>query len=482
MDIFNEQSDTVAALHPDYAKAQRERQIWQDVADGGTLVLREKCKTYLPQFPREKDPSYKYRCDTATLFNLPRKTRDVMTGLVFQDAITLGEDVAPEIVELWENIDNQGTHGDVFCRERFKASFEGFAAVLVDSPNTDAQTLEDERSMGLRPYWIGYAADQIVNWRYRINPASKAKELEMIVLKEVTLEPKGRFRHESVTRYRAFYLDGFMVTWELWRDKGNSVKTEDRYTLEATGSLPELSQIPVGVIGCLGERPPFNDIALKTVEHFQTYSDYKSIIHKTCVPFPVRKGFNGDGNADAVNDEIIDVPVDGDFGFAEVTGASIEAVRNSLIDIREDVSLMGLSILADKTAKVDMTATEALLNNIGETAEIRVMARALQDCIELCLGFTAEYLGMDKDKGGSVTLGTSWNKAEIGRDTPASMLPADADLNAVLDAINKAEGLVPLEDRLKWLYPNATPEEIAAYAAQVAKEQAVRDQWEMERG
>ena len=170
--------------------------------------------------------------------------------------------------------------------------------------------------------------------------------------------------------------------------------------------------IPISVIRCLGDPPPFLDIAVKNIQHTQVYSDYMNVVHKTCVPFAVRIGYvpSNEPQAEQDNDTLIDVPENGDFKFAEVAGGSIAATRQTLADMEQNIALMGLSLLADKTAKVDLTATEALLNNIGETAELRVFARQVQDALELSFQQRAAYLG--EKSGGSVVMGTSWNVAE----------------------------------------------------------------------
>ena len=440
-----EKKDNVGAHHPDHIGTAGQREMFEDVCEG-TLTLRAKRRKYLPQFPAESDQDYKFRCDTATFFNLTAKTVNVMTGLVFKEGVTLLPDVDPEIAAIAENIDNSGAHLDVFARKVFEEGFEGCSVILVDSPDYSADSRETQIAMGLRPYWIRYDADDAINWQYRVNPVSKRKELSLIVLRERSWESVGEFVSEEVTRYRVFRLDGQTVVWQLWREvKGRDGREE--YELEGEGVLPNLTQIPVAVVGRLGAPPPLMDIALKNIEHFQTYSDYKSIVHKTCVPIPVGKGVELGGEEKVVvgASVMVQTSAEGDFGFAEVAGTSLEAVRQTLQDNRDDIALMGLSLLADKTARVDVTATEALLNNIGETAELRVMARGLQDAIELALGHTAEYLGKPRTAGGSIELGTAWNmqKDEFGLEIE--------ELNTRADIANKLTGIVSTQWILRLL-------------------------------
>ena len=352
---MEKQKDIISAKHPEYEEARCQREIFSDVCEG-TAKMREKGKKYLEPFPAENDSDYEYRRKVATLFNFTKKTVDVMTGLVFKSEIELQSDVNSQIKTLWENIDNKGTHGDVFCRELFEDSFEGFAVILVDAPNMQVADLESEINLGLRPYWISYDADCVINGDYRINPISKKKELQFIVFREETRERiNSRFVFEEVIRYRHFFLaDSFdqltnslqtTVNWELWREVKND-KGEIEYVLEQSGILPRLSQIPVAIVGELYEEPLLMDIAYKNIEHYQTYSDYKNTIHKTCVPMLTIAGEDAKtastkvvGASVALASENTDFKV----GFAEVKGEGIPNTRQSLIDNREEMALIEIA-------------------------------------------------------------------------------------------------------------------------------------------
>lgn len=432
----NEEKDEVGAVHPQYWHIAKKREVYQDVCEG-TLKLREKRKKYLPPFPAETSEDYEFRANTATLFNLTAKTRNMMTGLVFKDPIALSEDVPEEMVALWENIDNAGTHGDVFSQRLFLSSFEGYSAILVDAPAVTVTSREEQIRLGLRPYWVHYTADNIWNWQYEINEVSKSKELTLIVLREITNESTGEYTSSAVVRFRVFRLIGGLVTWELYREERKS-KDKVEYILEGDGSMPQLTQIPVAIVGHLGDDPFLLDVALKNLEHFQTYSDYKALIHKTCVPIPVGKGMQfEEQNVVIGGSTLIQTSADGGFGFSEVEGSSLNVTRQALQDNRDDIAMMGLSLLADKTARVDITATEALLNNVAETSELRMFARQLQDAIELALGHTAEYLGMPRVMGGSVVLGTTWNASDDNVGVDLDLLNKKADIAL------KLSGLLP---------------------------------------
>lgn len=477
--MIYEKQDNVGAQHSKYAKAHKEREMYEACIEG-TLELREHAKQYIPQFPAEDDDSYKFRINTLTHFNLTKKTRDVMTGLVFKSEIELGEDVNAQIVTLTENIDNSGTHLDVFARKVMEERFAGYAIILADSPSTNVQTLEEQRALNLRPFLKLYKADSIWNWDWEINPTNKAKQLTLLVLREVSSQRMPTsFVTSEVVRFRVFRLINGVVTWELWREQKDE-RGKAAYILENEPMpIQGFDQIPVAIVGKLGECPPLLDIALKNIEHTQTYSDYKSILHKTCVPqFYITGLDKEEASGASISANMMWVVGDpsASVGYAEVAGSSIETVRQALQDIREEIALMGLALLSDKTTTADLTATEALLDNVAETAELRVWARELQDALELSFGHLAVYLGLPREQGGSLTLGSIWNMS--AEDAEQIILFDDmtiSEFDRRLEIVNKAEGFLPMAELVKMLFPNLTDAELEARVLELSQNQAVRD-------
>lgn len=418
-----QEKDNVSARHPSLERTDKARKVFKDVC-AGTVAVRSAGTTYLRKFPAELDESYKDRLNVSTFFNVTSKTVNIMTGLVFQNEIELGADVPGQIKNLTENIDNKGNHLNVFAREAFYKSFEGLSLILVDAP--DAQnivSLEDERRLQLRPYWVRYEADDIINWRTRINPVSKSTELSLIVLREVTREQSGRFLSKDVTRYRVLFLnEQNQVAWELWKETKANENAPPELGLEAKGVIEKVSAIPVAVIGEFEAYPPLLDLALDNIRHYNKQSNYDNLLALACIPVPFTKGLEKkEGQVLAFGSDILmNLSEKGEFGWATIDAGAFEALREDLKTVENQMALLGLSMLSEKGAAVEVTATEALLNSISETAELRVMATSLKDAIELCLGFTAEYLGLGRDKGGSITLGTAWTQVAIEADVSAS--------------------------------------------------------------
>ena len=400
-----EQKDDCTIQHEDYIETAPLRETFEDVCDG-TAALRAKHAQYLPKFPLEHADDYAARWNAATMLNITDKTVETMCGLALQKGVMLNEDVPEAIKALSENIDNKGNHLDVFARDLFEESFDGWAAVLVDSPEKKAGDLGEQRALGLRPYWRMYKAEDVTNWAYEIDPISKRMRLSLVVFRECFKRPDGRYKRVEVTRYRTFFLENGEVYWRL--DEVVKEKDGKETIIEITPDtlMPKLTKIPVAFVGEPGDEPPLMDLAFTNLKHAQKTSDYDTIIHKTCVPIPYTTGVSAAdfGKLTQVGSTMYHLPTEGcSMGFAEVQGGSIEKARQDLQDVEVQMATLGLAMLAQThKPKGDVTATETLISSIKELSGLQARQSQLKDCIEACLGFTAEL--MNQKDGGSVTL------------------------------------------------------------------------------
>lgn len=406
------EQDRVDFKHPDYDELKEKRDLYHRILSGADALI-DNAEEDLPQLPAETDDSYEERCAVATLNNYTKKALKVLSGLVFAEEINT-EGVPEQIQTIFENVDKQGNHLNIFARATFEEMFSGYCAVLVDKPSTQVETVREQGALNLDPYCRLYSADSIWNWQYRINPISQVKELSLLVLREDTPEPDGKYGQALVTRYREFRLVDNRPTVTVWL-----VVESEEPVIEKPLMVLNQTNIPVEIFGDVGQQPILYDIARKNREHFQTYSIYKSDMHKTCVPQRVIEGGTPESIAPMAADITLFPPKDHKAYFIEVAGASLETVRKALQDIASDIATMTNSIIANKDAKAEMTATGELIDNTAETAELRAIAEGFKDSLERVLGFLAEWLGLGVDKGGEIILGTQWNKVEAEAEEAA---------------------------------------------------------------
>lgn len=402
------------------AEAQQAALVMVRDLAGGPEKVRERSTVYLPQAPGEDPQNYRNRLARSVYLNAFAQTIEGLTGFVFRRDPVLGDDVAPSIAVHWENIDNAGTHGDVFARERLQDTLTaGHGAILVDYPDTSALLVNgkisgiEEQENNLRPYWLPVLKDNILSWRTTVENGQTV--LTQVVLRECTDVADGLFGQKEQVRYRVLYRDpmssppvGYHLL-EIDKDK-RVVEVEAGYYRNQT-DIP-LSEIPSsGKRGLFESRPPLADLAHLNIAHYQQWSDYAWILHLQ-VPVLFGAGFPQEYNQDGTpkpalviggNNAVITANDNAKLQYVSPDGAALGEAQKSLDDLKRDMAVMGLSMLSpDKKAQDNSTATAKRIDKASSDSSLSVTARGLQDALERCLKFHANYLKLPE--GGSIKI------------------------------------------------------------------------------
>ena len=408
----------------------------RDVA-GGTDRMRDRRTVYLTQHPAETAGDYRVRLNNAILSpNAVSSTVSALAGMVHRENIVVHEDVPSQIVELLSNIDNKGTHLDVFCRNAFADALEaGHVGVLVDAPSIEdagALTRVQESALGIRPFWVTYAKESIISWRFdRVNGR---QVLEQIVLHEPTIEPSGMFGEEVVDRWRVLRRAGTddapIVEWQIWE------LVDETPVLQSTGTLANISDIPfVGIYGGtktaeLESDPPLLDLAYVNIAHYQVHADLRQSLLKACCPILTLMGVDSDEPIKSGPNITLTLPEGADAKYVEHTGRAHGDAENRLKDYKHDMSTMGVGMLFPEVRNPE-TATARRMDKSEQDSALATAARSQQDGIDQLLRITADMLGLEES--GTVS---------INRDF--DMLTLDAqELTAWFAA--EAQGIVSLE-------------------------------------
>jgi hypothetical protein len=397
--------------------------------DGGTPQMRKAGIKYLPKFPGEKPIAYKRRLERTFLFNGYKMARNAFVGMVFKQNPVLGDDIDPIIKKHLEDIDNAGTHLDVFARELLTDAMEGHALVLVDMEKPLPAGSFAKQAEGRRPYWVKYKKDQVCNKdRARINGE---EVLTSITFEECATVREGRYGTQEVYQYRTLYLPILAedeygratsygpMQWYLERLK------KDGTLEQIDGGETKLPRIPVRAIytnkkGFLISDPCLLDLAYLTVAHWQEWSDFKTQ-QKALVPIlfekKVRETSQGKDKAapkdTGQQEETILGPnvsyratgAQDDLKYVQHSPDAVNISRQSLMDTEQRMSAAGLSIVAAKGDR-EITATEKVMDQGERVADLATIARALQDVLEELLAIHAGYLGLQdaEGDGGSIQI------------------------------------------------------------------------------
>jgi hypothetical protein len=377
------------------------RDLWQ-----GPERVREQGAKYLPKAPGEDSVNYRARLERSVFFNAFRHTVEGLVGFVFRRDPVLGDDVPQPIKDHWENIDNAGTHGDVFLRELMSdAQTAGHAAILVEYPKTGgAQTAADEKS-DIRPYWVPIKKDQIKSWRTMVENGRTI--LTQLVLEECCMVPDGAFGEAEQKRYRVFTNAEGVVGFQLL-----AVTGDKRVIIVDEGTYPTQDEIPVAEITTSGKRcmfesdPPLVDLAYLNIAHYQADSDYRWSTHKTNVPIIFAAGFDlkdEAGNAITIGaNALINAPnPDAKLEYVSHDGAALGESQKALADMKADMATMGLAMLSPDKRAAETAEAKRIDKSTSDSA-LAVTARGLQDGAERAAGFHAKYMKLET--GGSITI------------------------------------------------------------------------------
>jgi hypothetical protein len=427
--------------------------VCRDVAGGF-----EKVQGYLPQHPKEETANYLIRRDRRTFFNAFGRTVEGLTGMIFRRDPKLSDDVPEPIREHWENIDNAGTHGDVFASELTKDAIEaGMSVILVDMPNAEpAANAAQEKALGLRPYWVRYNAEDVSAFSEQVGGRTL---LSQIVFHEETVERDGKFGDKKVDRYRVFMRTAAGVEWELWVKRDGDNKDA---VLEDSGVLANQTEIPASV--CYGKRtgfytskPPLKDLADLNLLHYETNSDYHHAAHIANVPVLAVFGMDNEGPVVIGPNSTIKLSdkKDCDAKWLETEGSALGHTRQILQDIEQNMATLGLNFLSRDKRAAETAEAKRIGKSEGDSALAKI-ARSCEDAIEQALAFHAKYMGLDE--GGSVEVNKDYEDltltpeewaalnhsreiGEISRETYWNILLAGERLPPDFDAEEEAARL-----------------------------------------
>lgn len=420
---------------------------WQTVAAilGGAGAMRAGGETYLPRFPNETTVDYEYRRQSARFTNI---YADVVTSLArkpFGEELGLADGVPQRIADLAEDIDGRGNSLHVFAAETF---FDGvndaISWVLVDYTRAAGRSdgrplsLADERTQGLRPYWVRVPADRMLavysDVVRGVEVVTHARIREDAVMRdgfdEVAVERVRMFDRAPVY---ALLEDGTVTNTVI--DYEPAMFTVYERRVEAVGrrtrngwDVVDQGPVTLGVIPLVpfitGKRigggwrfyPPLQGVADLQVEHYQQETALKSIAELTAFPMLAGNGVQPEVSAGKVTAvpvgprAVLYAPPNGDTGnhgewsFIEPSAESLRFLADRIKATEEQMRELGRQPLSVSSG---ITVVAAAFASQKATSVLQAWALGLKDCLEQCLKLTADWLSL------GVEPEISWNLDDL---------------------------------------------------------------------
>ena len=347
----------------------------------GTYGMRRRHRRYLPQEPREQDESYDNRLARSVAPPYYQRLERMLAGMLTRKPVRLN-DTSDNIREQLFDVDLQGNDLNVWTYETARKLVRyGHIGTLVDAP-----------SDGGRPYWCTYTPRQILGWRTEAKDGQQ--QLTMLRLLESVIVPDGDYGEKAVQQVRVLTPGAY----ELHQKQDNS---EFKIVEEGNTSL---SEIPFSVaycnrVGYLESRPPLEDIAELNLNTYQIQSDLDNQLHISAVPMLAFFGFpSAAEEVSAGPGEAIAFPENGRAEFIEPGGASFEYQFKRLEQLAGQINELGLSAVLGQKLSAETAEAKRIDRSQGDST-MMVVAQNVQDMIDNCLRFHAEYLGTAESAG-----------------------------------------------------------------------------------
>ena len=355
--------------------------ILSEDLQSGTFGIRKKHRRYLPQEPRELDDQYDNRLARSVVPPYLQRIEKMLGGMLVRKPVRLN-DVGDVIREQLFDVDLQGNDLNVWTYETARLAVRyGHVGVLVDAPAAGVKG---------RPYWVTYTPREILGWRTEvIDGMQKFTQLRLL---EKVFEADGDYGEKEVEQVRVLTPGAF----EIHRKNEKS----GEYDLYEEGTT-SLTDIPFSVayanrVNFMESRPPMEDIAELNLKAYQIQSDLDNQLHISAVPMLAFFGFpQSSEEVSAGPGEAIAFPAEGKAEYIEPDGKSFNAQFERLDRLEKQINNLGLAAVLGQKLSAETAESKRIDRSQGDST-MMVVAQQIQDMIDNCLLYHANYLGSNE--------------------------------------------------------------------------------------
>lgn len=354
---------------------------------------------YLPKldshyrYPKKYD-DYKAR---ALFYNAMGRTVEGLAGAIFQKEPAFNFPDA--IKEHEKDITLNGVPAELFGLRTTKDVFTtGRYGAMVELP------AEEEKQP--RPYWCGYAAENIISWRTEYVDGEEV--LTRVVLREMAEEPdpKDDFVTVCIEQYKVLELvdegAGPVYVQNIWRKMKEDGKEVWKIveTYYPTRRKENLTFIPFVFFGPTTnsaevEKPPLDDLAVLNLAHYRAMADYKHGLHYTALPQPWVAGMAGTTTNQPLaigSGNAWQLAENGKAGMLEFSGAGLKAIRDDLQDMQKMMATLGARLLEEAPSSPE-TMGAVGMRHAGEHATIRTICQTIEQGLTRLLQWHIWWVG-----------------------------------------------------------------------------------------
>lgn len=391
----------VDTQHKEYSEHYEQWERCEHAAEGQDEV-HEYGEKFLPRLSGQTDQEYKAYRNRALFYNATQRTIDGLTGMLFMRSPITEYPDAMDALVADVSMSGLSLHqfAEMVAEEVIKI---GRCGVLVDHPPmTEAMTLAQAQSLGMRPYMRMYDAESIINWR--TDRIAGAETLTLVVLEEEREVKKDEFEVKCEKIWRVLDLTNGIYRQRLFEknDRGEFVAYAEVFP-QSQGK--PIARIPFEFFGvrdnsaCV-DKPPLLDLVDVNLSHYRTTADYEHGLHFTGLPTPVVTGFYSDEQSAQMRIGsgtawLLPDPAAKAF-YLEFSGQGLSELREALRAKEAMMATLGARILAPEKRQVE-TAQTAAIHRAGENSVLASIAQSISIGLTHCLEWMANWAGYDPE-------------------------------------------------------------------------------------
>lgn len=372
----------VDSTHEEYAEHKK---TWDKTRHfrAGSLIVKGKGTVYLPKLGKQDDTDYESYKMRAMFYNATGRTIKALAGSIFRKDTQVTD------------YENDDVKGDMDLNGR---SVDDFANHVVTEILTTGRygVLVDFSEEEKRPYVVGYAAEDIINWRVERRDGQML--LSLVVLKEEVENEDNTDEYESdkTIQYRVLKLDteSGNYTVEVHKKTNGSERFNDITTTTPTRNGQHLDFIPFKFFGSdtnneIVDIPPLFDLIEVNHSHYLNSADLEHGRHYTGLPTPWAAGFEFDEDNPLILGSktawVTDDPA-AHASFLEFTGAGLTTLETALEHKEKLMATLGGKMIQAQRQGVEAAET-ARLGQSGEISTLATIANIVSDGLTTCLGW-----------------------------------------------------------------------------------------------
>lgn len=409
----------------------------QNTLCGKSTDIRD--NTYVPKTVMENDTAYQIRLKLTYLPSYLKSTISECVGKIFDTPNNIQAiNIHPKIEPFLSDFDGNGNNLQIIANLLTAHIVKyGSCGGLVEYTNT-------EKSNSIkRPYFAITSPLEVIGVRKGIEHGNES--ISQLRVKTTQIEFSGRFGEEIYEYCYVYELeDSGVHVYKYKRKQGDNEFTEDDLGFLVSETGQKMVQIPLvtgyasidnKLNGIFRSSPVFSTLADKTLQLINLDSLYANILYVSQIPLLVAKlNENSETHLSRGAFDVIYLEGNEDLGYVNTGNfkPALEMSAQYRATLLEEIETLGVSSLTN--SKTQVTATTAWINNVNVQSKLMAIAIAIEDVLNNILIQYGQWLGIDSNNVGTVTINQDFGNAKtmsLRSDESLKVLQQDLALGVI---------------------------------------------------